>query len=87
LKASSSCIEARGSPSKSGRYGGPKSSVAKEYTSKKKFSDEALELKNPKNQIDCRQPLRKGLVMLGALSFGASVSMLLQGGYGYGNDL
>jgi hypothetical protein len=54
---------------------------------REKFSVEALELKNPKNQIDCRQPLRKGLVMLGALSFGASVSMLLQGGYGYGNDL
>jgi len=45
-----------------------------------------LESRNSKNQIICRQPLMNGLAELGALSFGASLPMLLQGGYGYGND-
>jgi len=51
------------------------------------FSADDLESEIVKNQIDCRQPLMTGLALLGALSFGASVPMLLQGGYGYGNNL
>lgn len=43
----------------------------------KKFLYAALEVRNQKNQIDCRQPLRVGLAELGALPFGASVPMLL----------
>ena len=51
------------------------------------FLQLARESKNLKNQIDSRQPLKPGLALLGAPSFGASVPMLLQGGYGYGNIL
>jgi hypothetical protein len=51
------------------------------------FSAAALELEILKNQIDCRQLLKTGLALLEAPPFGASVSMLLQGGYGYGNIL
>jgi len=51
------------------------------------FSAAALESEILENQIDCRQPLNVGLALLGAPSFGASVPMLLQGGYGYGNIL
>jgi hypothetical protein len=61
--------------------------VARRRDLVKIFTAAALESEILKNQIDCCQPLMKRAGLAEASPFGASVPMLLQGGYGYGNIL